>query len=257
MERRDFIKKSAVATGTLAAAFSPALAAQGSKNKELYELRVYEMRWSQAPLDEYLSKALIPALNRMGVKKVGAFSEMGKSEPAKVYVLIPYPSFEDFGKITVGLRKDQDFAAASATYNQIPQEQAVFSRYDSSLLLAFDGIPQMIAPASGPRMFELRTYEGYSEDAVRRKVKMFNEGELEIFRNTKLNSVFFGEMIAGKNLPCLTYMLAFKNMEEREKNWKGFIDDPAWASISKDPQYANTVSRIYKTFLEPLSYSQV
>jgi hypothetical protein len=257
MERRDFIRKSALATGAVAATFSPAIAEQAAKSKELYELRVYEMRWGQAPLDEYLSKALIPALNRMGVKKVGAFSEMGKSEPAKVYVLIPYPSFEDFGKITMALKKDQDFATASATYNQIPQEQAVFSRYEASLLLAFDGIPQMVAPPSGPRMFELRTYEGYSEDAVRRKIKMFNEGELDIFKNTKLNSVFFGEMIAGKNLPCLTYMLAFKNLEERDKNWKGFIEHPDWASISKDPQYANTVSRIYKTFLEPLPYSQV
>jgi hypothetical protein len=257
MQRRDFLKTSALATGTIAAAITPALAEQQQKAKEVYELRIYEMRWSQAPLDEYLSKALIPALNRMGVKKVGAFSESGKSEPAKLYLLIPYPSFDEYGKITMALRKDQELAQASAAYDQIPPEQAVYSRYESSLLLAFDGIPQMIAPPSGQRIFELRTYEGYSEDAVRRKIKMFNEGELDIFKNTKLNSVFFGEMIAGKNLPCLTYMLAFKNLEERDANWKSFIADPAWAAISKAPEYANTVSRIYKTFLEPLSYSQV
>lgn len=257
MERRDFIKRSAAVTGTLAAGIAPAFASQESKDKELYELRIYELRWSRAPLDEYLSKALIPALNRMGVKNVGAFSELGKSEPAKVYLLIPYASFETFGKITLSLRNDTGFATASEKYNQIPYDNAVFSRYESSLLLAFEGIPKIVLPQPGSRVFELRTYEGYSENAVTRKVKMFNQGELDIFKKTKLNSVFFGEMIAGKNLPCLTYMLAFMNMEEREKNWKAFIDDPDWAAISKDPQYANTVSRIYKTFLEPLSYSQV
>jgi hypothetical protein len=257
MERRDFIKKSALATGSAAAALTPAFARPQPRSKQLYELRVYTLRWSQAPLDDYFSKALIPTLNRLGVKTVGAFSEMGKSEPAKIYLLIPYASFEDFGKVTISLRNDKEFLQASLAYNQIPQEQSVYDRFESSLLLAFDGLPQLAVPPSGPRMFELRTYEGYSEDAVTRKVKMFNEGELDIFKKTKLNSVFFGEMLAGKNLPCLTYMVAFKNMEERDKNWKTFIEDPDWAKISKDPAYANTVSKIHKTFLEPLPYSQV
>jgi hypothetical protein len=257
MERRDFIKKSAIATGTLAAGVPVTFAPQQAKGKELYELRVYELRWSQAPLDEYFSKALIPALNRMGIRKVGAFSEMGKSEPVKIYLLIPFNSFEEYGKVTMALRNDKDFQQSASSYNQIPQEQAVYARYESSLLLAFDGLPQMIVPPTGPRIFELRTYEGYSEDAVTRKVKMFNEGEFEIFNRAKLNSVFFGEMIAGKNLPSLTYMITFKNMEERDRNWKAFIQDPDWQRISKAPEYANTVSKIYKTFLEPLPYSQV
>jgi hypothetical protein len=257
MQRRDFLKTSALTAGTVAAGISPALAEQQAKPRELYELRIYELRWGQGALDEYLSKALVPALNRLGVKKIGAFSEIGKSEPAKIYLLIPYPSFEDYGRITLALKKDEAFAQASTAYNQIPQDQAVFSRVDTSLLLAFEGIPQLVPPAAGSRVFELRNYESYNEDAARRKVKMFNEGELDIFRNTKLNSVFFGEMIAGKNMPGLTYMIAFKDMAERDANWKAFINDPAWGAISKAPEYANTVSRINKTFLEPLSYSQL
>lgn len=256
MERRTFIQKSALATGALATGFTTN-AQQAPKNKELYELRVYEMRWSQAPLDNYLSKALIPALNRMGVKKVGAFNEMGKSEPAKLYLLIPYATFEEFGKISLSISNDKDLLQASTEYSKIPSDQAVFSRYESSLLIAFDGLPKMVVPPIEPRMFELRTYEGYSEDAVRRKIKMFNEHEFQIFDRVKLNSVFFGEMIAGKNLPCLTYMISFKNMEERDKNWKAFGADPDWQKISKEPEFENSVSRIYKTFLEPLPYSQV
>jgi hypothetical protein len=257
MERRTFITKSVLATAAVGAGLSSAEAKAKQQNKEVYELRVYEMRWSPVPLDNYLSKALIPALNRLGVKKVGAFTEIGKSEPARLYLLIPYNSFEEYGKVTMALRTDTALQQASAEYNQIPVENAVYSRYESSLLLAFDGLPKMMVPESGPRIFELRTYEGYSEDAVRRKVKMFNESEFVIFDRVKLNSVFFGEMIAGKNLPCLTYMISFKNMEERDKNWKAFGQDPEWQKISKAPEYANTVSKIYKTFLEPLPYSQV
>jgi hypothetical protein len=260
MERREFIQKSVLATTAVTAAgLSSVHAGTQQQRKEVYEWRVYEtMRGGgQSVLDNYFSTALIPALNRLGVKKVGAFSEMSKNEPTMLYLLIAYPSFEDFKKINDALKTDKDYQQASVKYNELPADKPAYNRYDSSLMIAFDGLPQMLTPASGPRMFELRTYEGYNEDAVRRKIKMFNEGEFDIFYRVKLNPVFFGEVIAGKNLPALTYMISFKNMEERDNNWKAFGQDPDWQKILKDPQYANTVSKIYKTFLEPLAYSQV
>jgi hypothetical protein len=257
MQRRKFLQTSVLATAGVTSAISSSAKPQ-KKNKEIYEWRVYEtMRGGQPVLDSYFSTALIPALNRLGVKTVGAFSEMSKDEPAILYLLIVYSSMDDYLKINESLKTDKDFLQAASTYNQQPSEKPVYARMDTSLMIAFDGLPQMIAPEKGPRMFELRTYEGYSEDAVSRKIRMFNEGELDIFKKTKLNSVFFGEVIAGKNRPCLTYMVTFKNMEERDANWKGFSADPDWQKISKDPQYANTVSKIHKTFLEPLPYSQV
>jgi len=224
--------------------------------KEVFELRVYESRSTQN-LENYLSKALVPALNRLGIKKVGAFSEIGKSEPAKTYLLIPYATMQDYAATISRLKKDKDYAEASQEFNQLGIDQAPFFRYDTSLMIAFDGLPKLIAPEMKPRIFELRTYEGYSDDAVRRKIKMFNESEFPIFYRTKLTPVFFGEVIAGKNLPHLTYMITFKDMEERDANWKAFSADPEWQRILKAPEYANTVSKIYKTFLEPLAFSQI
>jgi hypothetical protein len=258
MQRRKFLQASALATAGVTASLPSLAAKPQQKNKEVYEWRVHEtMRGGQPVLDNYFSTALIPALNRLGVKKVGAFSEMSKDEPAILYLLIAYNSIEDYLKINESLKTDKDFLQAASMYNQQPSEKPVYVRMDTSLMIAFDGLPQIIVPEKSPRMFEVRTYEGYSEDAVMRKIKMFNEGEIEIFKKTKLNSVFFGEVVAGKNRPCLTYMLTFKNMEERDANWKAFSADPDWQKISKDPQYANTVSKIHKTFLEPLPYSQV
>jgi len=257
MERRSFLRKSALAAGLAATSMDGFGENVAPASKEVYELRTYELRWGQAALDNYLSKALIPALNHAGVKSVGVFSELGKSEPVKIYVLIPYQSFEALGKIRLSLSQDDQFTLASTEYNKIPQDQAVYSRYESSLLLAFDGFPRIVVPPAAKRIFELRVYEGYSEDAVRRKLQMFNQSEFEIFSRVKLNGVFFGEMIVGKNLPCLAYMLTFKDMQERDENWKAFGQDPEWQRISKLPEYENSVSRIYKTFLEPLSYSQL
>ncbi|RYU96187.1 NIPSNAP family protein [Emticicia agri] len=227
--------------------------------KEFYEIREYELRFGSpvSNLENYFKNALIPALNRLGVKNVGVFKEIGKSEPAKIYVLIPYSSIEQYANISVQIKSDDKFKEASQEYNSLLPDKAPYFRYTTSLLMAFDGLPQMIKPNVEQRFFEMRTYESFSEDAARRKIKMFNEEEIKIFYQTKLNPVFFGEVIAGEHQPCLTYMLTFKNMEERDANWKAFSADADWKRISPLPEYANTVSRIIRVFLEPTTYSQI
>ncbi len=236
-----------------------AFAQSASVTKEFYEIRTYELRFGSpaSNLENYFKNALIPTLNRLGVKNVGVFKEIGKSEPAKIYVFIPYASIEQYATIKTQLKSDEKFKEASQEYNSLLPDKAPYSRYTTSLLLAFDGLRQMIKPSADQRFFEMRTYESFSEDAARRKIKMFNDDEIKIFYNTKLNPVFFGEVLAGENQPCLTYMLTFKNMEERDANWKAFSADADWKRISPLPEYANTVSRITRVFLEPTAYSQI
>ena len=258
MDRRKFVGASMLTAASLAAQSSFASGKQAVK-KEFYEWREYDIKFGsgQAGLHQYLEKALIPALNKQGVKQVGVFRELSKNEPPKIYVLIAYPSLEQYIGIRENVKKDSGFVENSQAYDKIVPEKAVYKRMDTSLMIAFDGLPAMIKPADGPRIFELRTYEGYNEDAVKRKIKMFNDEEFVIFNRVGLNPVFFGEMIAGKNCPALSYMLTFKTMAERDANWSAFGADAQWKKILADPQYANTVSNIIRIFLEPLPYSQI
>ncbi|HYC83905.1 MAG TPA: twin-arginine translocation signal domain-containing protein, partial [Chryseosolibacter sp.] len=108
MKRRNFLTKSTLATGVFASGLTTLQAQPQPAAKELYELRIYELRWGSDALDNYLSKALIPALNRLGVKRVGAFSQIGDPEPKKIYLLIPYASFEDYGRIVYALKTDKE-----------------------------------------------------------------------------------------------------------------------------------------------------
>ncbi len=258
MKRRQFVAASLAASATLTTgqvqANSPT-----APQKQVFELRVYEFghNVSQGNLGSYLRESLIPALNRLGVKNVGVFGEMGKTEPAKTYVLIPHASWEAYGTSATRLAADSAYTQARAKYDALPVEKAPYVRYSTTILNAFDALPTLVVPKQEGRIFELRTYEGYSEDAVRRKVKMFNVDELPVFYATKLNPVFFGEVVAGGNMPCLTYMLTFKDMAERDANWKQFGGNPDWKRISGAAEYANTVSNIVRVFLEPLAYSQV
>jgi hypothetical protein len=52
-------------------------------------------------------------------------------------------------------------------------------------------------------------------------------------------------------------MIAFDDMAEHDKNWKQFSADPQWGKLKELPEYANTVTTITRTFLQPTSFSQI
>lgn len=259
MQRRKFLQSSLAATAGMIT-LNPAIAGEKQPpQKEVYEWREYEMRFGSdhMQLENYFKTALIPALNKYGVKTVGVFKEWNPSDPAKIYLLVPYSSLDNYLSVNTKVKADADYIKNSTAYNSIPADKPVYSRFASSLMIAFDGWPAIVVPTGESRIFELRNYEGYSEDAVRRKIKMFNDGEYPIFTRANLNPVFFGEVIAGDKQPRLTYMITCTSMEERKKGWSVFVADPEWKKLLADPQYANTISLIRNTFLVPTSYSQV
>ena len=227
--------------------------------KEYYELRTYSIPFngSEQALHDYLEDTLLPALNRYGVENIGVFEALGDPTPKQIVLLIPYKDISAYGDVIAALAADINYLEKRKAYDAVPHNKRVYTRFSSSFYIAFDGLPQIVKPKEGSQLFELRTYEGYSEDAVRRKVKMFNEEEFSIFDATGLHSVFFGEQVSGPMMPALTYMLSFSSMEERDANWKKFIVHPEWKRVSGLEEYAHSVSDIKRTFLKPLSYSQL
>lgn len=224
------------------------------EEKELYELRIYELafRANFGSLKDYLVKAYKPALQRLGVNHFMMFGEISQSEPTKIWVLISYPSSSIYVQAQ-NLQTDKEYLKAAESYNSISPDVPVYTRFESSLLLAFDNFPKLqFNPAVLQSIYELRIYEGYSEDAVNRKIKMFNDEEIALFQKVGLNSVFFGKMLAGKYRPCLVYMLGFENMRERNSNWQDFLKHPEWEAMKNKPEYSNTVSKIRKIFLSPI-----
>ncbi|MEL6719096.1 MAG: NIPSNAP family protein [Bacteroidota bacterium] len=254
MQRRTFIQSSMLAsTLPLASVATNEEPHTSNEEKELYELRTYEMRFrgSTKLLTDFLKNTLQVAMKRIGVNHFHLFTELGMTTPSKIWVLISYPDAATYIKAQ-NLQADEEFVKAAAEYNAIAPEQQVYNRFTSTLLLAFDGMPQMKSPIEDAGLFELRIYEGHSEDAVRRKVKMFNVEEIELFLKVGLHPVFFGDIIAGPHRPALTYMLNFKDMEERDANWEQFLQHPDWNSMKAKEEYANTVSNIRRVFLEPM-----
>jgi len=258
MKRRTFLKNSAVAAGSVMAAGNLSASEAQPASKNIYELKVYQFSGGAGvnQIKNYYTKAVIPFLNKRGAT-VGAFGEYSKEEPPRIYILHAHKSPTAYWNAVQEMKTDAAFIDAAKPYHNLPASQPVFERYETLLLEAFKSIPQLRTPSKDRGLFELRIYESHNEDAFKRKVKMFDDEELPLFDKVGLHPVFFGELLAGKYMPALVYMLWFKDMKEREANWDKFRTSNEWEVMRNKEIYANTVSKVRKLFLEPLDFSQI
>jgi NIPSNAP len=261
MNRREFVT-AAVATGGV---WLPT--GVTAEVAQYYELRRYHLRRGpgQALAEAYLKDAALPAWQRAGAGPIGVFNVMIGAESPTLYVLIVHKSLDAFAAMPGRLDADSEYQKAAAPYLNVGAGSAAFVRIDASLLRPFDGMPRLELPFGGgdsirrPRIFELRTYESHSEKAGRKKIEMFNGGEIAIFRRAGMAPVFFGETVIGANMPNLTYMLVYEDMAAHDKQWSAFAADPEWKKLSTTPGYTDPeiVSNISNTYLRPTTYSQV
>ncbi|HEY1791474.1 MAG TPA: NIPSNAP family protein [Opitutaceae bacterium] len=256
--------KTTLAAGSVAALAGTARAADAGPSSQILELRSYRLRAGagHALLDGYLEKALIPALNARGVEAVGAFTEPDAKDGAAVWVLIPHPSMESVVSIDSSINEDGGVQAAGMDYLSRPtKENPAFDRIDSWIFLPFSGLPRLVVPQLAKdrkaRVFEMRTYESYSELKALKKVAMFNAGEIGVMQEVDLSPVFYGQALVGRDLPHLTYMLCSSDLATHKRNWDRFLAHPVWKKLLNDPQYADTVQKITSRFLVPTEYSQV
>ena len=113
--------------------------------------------------------------------------------------------------------------------------------------------------ADAERVFQLRIYESPSIKTGQTKIEMFNIGEIDVFRETGLHPVFFGEALIGGKIPNLTYMLTFKDEEEQKANWKTFGGSEGWKKLKSIEKYADNkiLSNITNILLKPMACSQI
>ena len=234
------------------------------QDREFYQLSVYNYttEGQERILDTYLQTALIPALHSLNIKSVGVFKAIANDTSANktMYVLIPVKSLNAIVEINDKLLKDEKFNSNSKEYANVLYTSPAYTRMETILLKAFSLAPTMKLPKlkspKNERVYELRSYESASERIFRNKVQMFNVGgEIDIFSKLNFNAVFYGEVIAGANMPNLMYMTTFENKEDRDAHWASFRDDADWANLKSKPEYQNNVSRNETIFLRPTDYS--
>ena len=257
--RRRFLATSAAAAGALSSAASSSQAADNRGARQYYEWRVYRLSDAsqQQRVLRYLESAALPAWSRLNIGPVGIFTETGDKAAQDVHVLLTFSSPAQFLGERVGLESDSEYLQAADAYLATGKDDPAFARISSTLLVAFAGQPQLQPPRRRSRVLELRTYQSYSEAKARRKIEMFNDGEIPIFRKAGFETVFFGESLIDAELPNLKYLLAADDLDANRAGWQAFINHPDWIAMKDLPKYADTVSHIDKVFLVPTKFSEV
>ena len=268
MNRRSFIASLCSAGAALVAVSAvSAQEAPAAGKREFVELRTYTCSSVEKrdKLIETFDAALIPALNRQGVKSVGVFWSNGEvndgnaAYATNVFVLIPHPDAGSLATSDQRLLADAQFMKDAAPIFVAPMKEPLYDACSSSLLYTFATLPQVkqVTQSSG-RLLQLRIYNSYTIERNAKKISMFEQGgEIGLFRACGMQPVLFGQALAGSNLANLTYLLAFDNKEAKEAAWKTFKAHPDWLKMKADPQYKDTANKITNIVLRPSKASQL
>lgn len=232
---------------------------------QYYEIRTYLIGDSGDvdAVDQYLKTALVPALTRQELGPIGVFepNESDQNQSTRIIVVIPYSSPGQMASVNDALRNDEDYQKAAKPYLERSPSESPYQRITSELLVAMDCYPKLTVPSglleNKQRVYELRLYESANERLGNLKVHMFNNGEVPIFLDCKIQPIFIGQALVGPQTPNLTYLTAYENDEARQKAWVDFRKHPDWQVLKVNPMYKGTVSKIDKFILSPKSYSQM
>ncbi|MDR2472578.1 MAG: hypothetical protein LBD53_03300, partial [Tannerella sp.] len=166
--------------------------------KEIYEWRIYTLNGEGVLLDDFLAKSLLPAYQRKKIK-TGAFKPLTikDGEEEKRHILLIYPDIQTYLKVKQAIWEDKTFLESAKQYFDTSAPKPEYFAFESYLSEAFDFIPIHRKPDAARGLFEIRIYHSPNEEASKRKVKMFNVDEIKIFDAVGVNSVFYGDIIAG------------------------------------------------------------
>jgi hypothetical protein len=286
MERREFLKKagalSVISTAGIASANAAATPADAAKTagdatttvantadttantsidaarKEIYEWRIYTLTGDGQSLDDFLENTLLPAYQRKKIK-TAAFKPYKPKDGEKEqrHIALIYPNMETYLQVKKTIWDDALFRQKAQPFFDATASGPVYSNIESYLCEAFDKIPVHRKPDPSRTLFEIRIYHSPNEEANQRKVKMFNQEEIDLFDKVAIHSVLYGEILSGPRMPALLYLTWYKDEQTRSEAWKQFVNHPDWKEMSARPEYAHTATNNQSIFLSPLPFSQL
>ncbi len=235
--------------------------------REFYEIKIYTVNSKEQEnrVEQYLKDAYIPAMHRMGIKRIGVFKPVATDSVSfgkLIYVLTPIKTLNQLLVIPSKLNGDAAYLSAGKDYIDADYKNPPYTRFETIILRAFPDAPLLNLPklkgAKSERVYELRSYEGHTEKIHQNKVKMFNKGgEIKLFASLGFNAMFYAQVVSGSHMPNLMYMTTFENKALRDEHWKAFGSSPEWTKLKAEPQYLNNMSKNTSYFLFPADYSDL
>lgn len=110
--------------------------------------------------------------------------------------------------------------------------------------------------ATGQRLFELRTYTA-APGKLEALHARFRDHTQALFKKHGMEVVGFWTPADGEEARnTLVYLLAYPDLEAREKAWKAFREDPEWKKAREESERdGRLVEKVVEQYLKPTDYS--
>ncbi len=106
-------------------------------------------------------------------------------------------------------------------------------------------------------IYELRVYTAMPvrlPDVLAR----FQQHTIKIWERLGIHPVAFFTPLVAADSNELTYLLAWKDLADREAKWGNFVADPAWIAVREDSEREGPiVARMANSFVKPTSFSDL
>ena len=213
-----------------------AASAEAAPRTRFYVFEQYFLEQGTQParINEFFSKALLPAMDRVHKgPKIFLEAVMAPHLP-QVAAIFGVESPEQVWSISKALFADKDFSRA---FDQWEAGEAPYASASASLLEATDYSPEITAPEkppAAPRVFELRVYHSPTFRQNKALHQRFSGAEIKIFHRVGVNPILYTTTVFGANRPNLTYLIPFDTLAAREKAWAAFSADEEWVRVRQE-----------------------
>jgi hypothetical protein len=248
----------------MGAAALPGLAAEGVIDKTYRTYMFWQLFLKNGTqpqrVHEYLQKGLIPALRRAKAGPVLAMEALVAPHMPQVAAVIGFKSLADVSAVYESMEKDGELGKLFEVWER--GEEPAAETQSSMILQATDYSPELVvdkAPRKTPRLFELRVYHSPTGRQLRALHERFAGPEIRIFHRVGVHPVLYTNTLIGPNVPNLTYLIPFDNLDAREKAWAAFGADPEWQKVRRESieKHGQISSVIQISLYRAMPYSPV
>jgi hypothetical protein len=209
----------------------------GGPRTRFYLVEKFDLKQGDQPgrLDEFFSKLLLPALNKVhSGPKIYLDAQIAPHMPQKV-AIYGFQSLQDIWDVQTKMMDNKEFARAAEEFEKGIAQGA--EQQTNILLEAADYSPEIEAPKQPRktgRIFELRVYHSPTYRQLKALHERFAGPEIRIFHRVGVHPILYSSTVIGPAMPNLVYLIPFDSLAEREKAWAAFGADPEWQKVRKE-----------------------
>lgn len=225
----------------------------------VYELRTYTAAEGKLPvLLERFGRSNLPLFEKHGIELIGAWTPAEPGEQGERFVyLLRFPSREAVAKARESFGSDPDWKALFAKEKE--EHGEVVAKVESVFLSPTDYSPEPdAATASGPSLYELRTYTA-SPGRLGKLNDRFREHTLELFAKHGMRNVVYTVPADDDqgSAKMLVYLVAHKDRAAADASWKAFGADPEWQKVYAESQAdgVKLAEKVERVYLTPTAFS--